>query len=431
MGEILTDGSRAARRRLGLLARRGERSGSVARDVARIIAAVRREGDRALLRYTRRFDGVRLTPRALAVSERELSRAEEAVAPATMRALRTAHRRISRFHGRQRERGFELREKGLRTGLRVTPLERVGVYVPGGRAAYPSTVLMNIVPARVAGVPDITVVTPPSAEGIAPEVLAAARMAGATRVLRIGGAQAIAALAYGTRSVPRVDKIVGPGNQWVAEAKRTVFGQVDIDMIAGPTEVLVVADGSARAELVAADMLAQAEHDPLAAALLLTTSRSLAGEVASELERQLSTLVRRTIARRSLARWGTIMVVRSLARATELANEIAPEHLELFVRRPRRLLPLLRNAGAVFLGEWTTEPLGDYVAGPNHVLPTGGTARFSSPLGVYDFVKRTSIIESSREALARLGPAVIRLARSEGLDAHARAVSVRLGRGRR
>jgi histidinol dehydrogenase len=310
--------------------------------------------------------------------------------------------------------------------MRITPLDRAGVYVPGGRAAYPSSVLMNVVPARVAGVRDITVATPPSPAGIKPEVLVAARIAGATRVVRAGGAQAIAALAYGTKSIARVDKIVGPGNVWVATAKRLVFGVVDIDMIAGPTEVLIVADQTANASFVAADMLAQAEHDPEAAAICITTSRAKGEEVAEEVVRQLAELGRREIAAKSLQRHGLVLVVRDLERAVEIANEIAPEHLELFVRRPRALLPRVRNAGAVFLGEYSTEAIGDYVAGPNHVLPTGGSARFSSPLGVYDFVKRTSIIEATRQGLARVAASAVALAESEGLTGHAAAVRRRL-----
>jgi histidinol dehydrogenase len=278
------------------------------------------------------------------------------------------------------------------------------------------------VPAKVAGVPDITVVTPPGAEGIRAEVLLAARLAGATRIVRAGGAQAVGALAYGTETVARVDKIVGPGNVYVATAKRLVFGQVDIDMIAGPSEVLIVADESAAPEFVAADMLAQAEHDPRAAAICLVDDEALGHAVAAELQLQLAELARREIASRSLASYGMILVTRSLDRAVEIANAIAPEHLELFVRRPRALLGRVRDAGAVFLGQHSTEALGDYLAGPNHVLPTGGTARFASPLGVYDFVKRTSIIEATRRGFERLAPAVERLAGAEGLDGHAAAV---------
>jgi len=429
MVEVLRDGTPAAKRRLAVLLARGRHAGSVEPEVRRIIAAVRKLGDGALLDFTRRFDRVELRRRDLFVSRRELDAAAARVDPGVRRALERAHRRLVRFHRKQVERGFELHEEGIRTGVRITPLAHVGVYVPGGRAAYPSSVLMNVVPAKVAGVPEITVATPPGPDGIRPEVLLAARIAGATRVLRAGGAQAVAALAYGTRTVARVDKIVGPGNVWVATAKRLVFGEVDIDMIAGPSEVLVIADGTASAAFVAADLLAQAEHDPQAAAICLATSRKTAHGVVREVVRQLAELERRKTASGSLRRYGTVLLVGSIERAVEIANAIAPEHLELFVRKPRRVLPLVRNAGAVFLGQWTTEPLGDYAAGPNHVLPTGGSARFSSPLGVYDFVKRTSIIEVSRRGFERLAPTVERLARCEGLEGHARAVSLRRADG--
>src|SRR5881397_2978379 len=338
--------------------------------------------------------------------------------PSVRRDLALAARRIRAFHARQRERSWSFRDaSGARLGQRIEPLERVGVYVPGGRAAYPSTVLMTVIPARVAGVGEVIAVSPVGKDGDTPIVLAACHVAGVDRLYRIGGAQAVAALAYGTESVPRVDKIVGPGNLWVATAKRLVFGQVDIDSIAGPSEVLVVADGAADAELVAADLLAQAEHDPLAAAICVTPDRRLAARVAAALDRQLASLPRRAVAARALANFGAIVVVRSLAQALEIANHLAPEHLELAVRAPRRWLARVRHAGAVFLGQDAPEAFGDYLAGPNHVLPTGGTARFASPLGVYDFVKRTSIIEAGPRTMARLGPAVVRLARLAGADA--------------
>jgi histidinol dehydrogenase len=414
MLEVLKDGSAQAKARIAKLLAREGGDAKIESQVAAIIGAVRRNGDNALLRYTKRFDGVALRARDIIVSKAEIDRAERMVKPEIRRALQKAQSRIAKFHRLQREKGFELREKGLRTGIRVTPLERVGVYVPGGRAAYPSSVLMNIVPAKMAGVDDITVVTPPSSAGIRPEVLLAARLAGASRVVRVGGAQAVAALAYGTETVERVDKIVGPGNIYVATAKRQVFGVVDIDMIAGPTEVLIIADSSADPEFVAADMLAQAEHDPLAVAAVA---------------RQLAQLPRKAIAGRSLRRYGTVVHVAGLARAIEITNDIAPEHLELFVKQPRKLLDKIRHAGAVFLGQYATEALGDYVAGPNHVLPTGGSARFASPLGVYDFIKRTSIIEADREGLAKLATTVDRLAMSEGLEGHALAVRKRLAGG--
>jgi histidinol dehydrogenase len=343
--------------------------------------------------------------------------------------LRLAARRIAAFHARQRERSWTWRDaSGARCGVRVAPLERVGLYVPGGRAAYPSTVLMTAVPARVAGVRELVAVSPSGVRGVDPVILAACHVAGVDALYRVGGAQAVAALAYGTESIPRVDKIVGPGNVYVATAKRLVFGRVDIDSIAGPSEVLILADASADAAVVAADMLAQAEHDPEAAAMCVTTSRPLARRVAASLDAQLAALPRRAIAARSLARFGAIVVVPGRADALAVANALAPEHLELAVAAPRRWLAGVRHAGAVFFGTGAPEAFGDYLAGPNHVLPTGGTARFASPLGVWDFLKRTSVIEAGRATLDRLGPAVARLARAEGLEAHARAVEARLGR---
>jgi len=430
MLDVLKDGSKKAAARLETLESRAEDSARVEPVVADILRSVRRDGDAALVRLTKKFDGVSLDRRSLIVGKRDLERAEKQVPAATRTALRTAYRRITRFHKHQCERGFEISEDGLRLGMRVTPLARAGVYVPGGSAAYPSSVLMNIVPARVAGVDDITVVTPPSPDGIRPEVLFAARLAGADRVVQVGGAQAVGALAYGTDSVERVDKIVGPGNVYVATAKRLVFGVVDIDMVAGPSEVLIIADDSADPRFVAADMLAQAEHDPLAAAICIATSAQVAGRVVAEVERQLAELERRAIAEKSIERFGTVLAVDSVERAAEIADDIAPEHLELFVRRPRRLASRIRNAGAIFLGQYAAEALGDYAAGPNHVLPTGGAARFSSPLGVYDFVKRTSIIEATRAGFERLAPTVERLALSEGLEGHARSVTRRLENGR-
>jgi histidinol dehydrogenase len=319
---------------------------------------------------------------------------------------------------------------GVTVGQRITPLDRVGVYVPGGKASYPSSVLMNVIPAKVAGVKEIIVVSPPSPQGYHPAILAAAWLAGADQFFCVGGAQAVAALAYGTRSVPRVDKIVGPGNIYVATAKRLVFGQVDIDMIAGPSEVLVIADDSASPAYVAADMLSQAEHDELAAPLCLTTSEEVARAVVQALGEQLTALKRGKIAAASLRRYGAVIVARDRAELIDLANTIAAEHVELAVRHPHAWLKDIRHAGAIFLGHLSTEPFGDYIAGPNHVLPTGGTARFSSPLGVYDFLKRTSIIRASLQALAALGPHVVRLAEMEGLEAHARAVQYRLNGGK-
>jgi histidinol dehydrogenase len=429
---VLRAGTPRAKARLAALAARGEAaSARVEADVRRIIAAVRRGGDRALIRLTRKYDGVALTPRRLRVPSDDLAAAFRDL-PARARAdLALAARRIRFFHARQRrqtdDRSWATRDaEGARLGQLVRPLERVGVYVPGGRAAYPSTVLMTVVPARVAGVDEVVAVSPAGAEGHPQVILAACHVAGVDALYRVGGAQAVAALAYGTRTIPRVDKVVGPGNIWVATAKQLCFGQVDIDSIAGPSEVLIIADASADAGLVAADMLAQAEHDPEAAAICLTPSVRLGAAVGAALETQLAALERRGIAERSVRRFGAVIVTASLGEAADLANRLAPEHLEVLVRNPGRLVAKLRNAGAIFVGPHAPEAFGDYLAGPNHVLPTGGTARFASPLGVYDFTKRTSLIEGSARTLARLGPAVARLARLEGLTAHARSVERRL-----
>ncbi|TMA62692.1 MAG: histidinol dehydrogenase [Deltaproteobacteria bacterium] len=429
---VYTSGSAAARRRLARLERRGEVAGArVEADVRRIIEAVRRRGDRALLAFTRRFDGVSLRRGELRVPDGALARAYRKQPPTVRRDLALAARRIRAFHARQRERSWSFRDAtGARLGQRIEPLARVGVYIPGGRAVYPSTVLMTVVTARVAGVREVIAVTPAQKGGDHPLdnplILAACHVAGVDRLYRLGGAQAIAALAFGTETVPRVDKIVGPGNIYVATAKRLCYGHVAIDAIAGPSEVVIVADRSADPELVAADMLAQAEHDPLAAAVCLTTDRRLAARVVVALAAQLATLPRRAIAARALAAFGAIVVTRSVAEAVEIANRLAPEHLELAVRDPGPVAAGVRHAGAVFLGQDAPEALGDYLAGPNHVLPTGGTARFASPLGVYDFVKRTSVIGAGPRTLATLGPPVVRLARLEGLDAHGRAIERRL-----
>lgn len=428
---IVRTKGRAFERRLALLEARGDQaSAKVEQAVRKIVTDVRRRGDAALFAYTKRFDGVALTARTVEVPQAELAEAAASLSPAVRSALRLAARRVTAFHRRQRQGSWMFRDAtGARLGQQVRALDRVGVYVPGGTAAYPSSVLMNVIPAKVAGVGEVIGVTPPGRASA--EVLAAAHIAGIDRLFRVGGAQAIGALAYGTQSIPRVDKICGPGNIFVATAKRLVFGAVDIDMIAGPSEVLIVADGRARPDLVAADMLSQAEHDPLAAAILVTPSATLAERVARALRQQLGELDRQAIARRALARYGTAFVTSSLAEAIELANRIAPEHLELAVKNPERWLPAVRHAGAIFLGEHAPEPFGDYLAGPNHVLPTGGSARFSSPLGVYDFIKRSSVIAAGPRTIAKLGPAVALLARLEGLDAHARAVERRLGDGAR
>jgi len=402
----------------------------VARRVGEIIAAVREQGDAALLDFTRRFDHVTLGAAELAVTAAEYAAAEVAVGAPTLRSLRYAAERIERFHQECAPRSWRMKDdNGSRLGQEVRPLDRVAVYVPGGRAAYPSTVLMTVVPARVAGVREIVLVSPPAPDGsMNAAVLAAARIAGVTEAYRVGGAQAVAALAYGTATIRKVDKIVGPGNIYVALAKAQVFGDVGIDMVAGPSEVLVVADDSADAAFVAADLLAQAEHDPMARAVLLTPSAGLRDAVAAELAVQLAVLPRREIAGAALASHGALVLTASLDEAVELANGLAPEHLELQVRDPEALLASVRHAGAVFLGRHTPEVVGDYVAGPNHVLPTGGTARFSSALSTEDFVTRLSVIDYSPEGLAEAGPHVGRLSRVEGLDGHGAAAAVRIAR---
>lgn len=418
----------ACQRRLHKLFARGEHaSEQVEKTVRSIIADIKRRGDRAVCAYTQTFDRVRITPSTLTVTAAAMDAALAQLSRPDRSALQVAARRITTFHRKQRQASWSYRDNlGVTLGQRVAPLQRVGVYVPGGKAAYPSSVLMNVIPAKVAGVKEVIVVSPPSPQGYHPGILAAARLAGADAFFQMGGAQAIAALAYGTSTVPRVDKIVGPGNIYVATAKRLVFGQVDIDMIAGPSEVLVIADDSASPRDVAADMLSQAEHDELAAPLCLTTSERVAEAVVQAIDEQLITLKRNSIAAVSMRQQGVVIVARDRAEAIDLANTIAPEHLELAVKDPRSWLSELHHAGAIFLGHLSTEPFGDYIAGPNHVLPTGGTARFSSPLGVYDFLKRTNIIEASSRAMAALGPYIVRLAEMEGLEAHARAVQYRL-----
>jgi histidinol dehydrogenase len=396
--------------------------------VSAILQDVRRHGDAALLDHTRRLDGWgAASVDALRVDPADLAAAAASLDPALLASLRRAARNIARFHEKQRESGFlDVEADGTLLGQRVAPLRRVGIYVPGGRAAYPSSVLMNAVPAAVAGVESIVMVTPAPEGRVLPVVLAAAHLAGVTEVLRIGGAQAVGALAFGTATIERVDKIVGPGNRWVAEAKRQVFGEVDIDMVAGPSEILVIADEGADPRHVAADLVAQAEHDPDAVAWLVTTSPELAARVPGEIELLLAGNPRRGIARAALEAHGLAVVVPDLAAAAEVADLRAPEHLELLVAEPLALAGRIRNAGAIFLGPSSPEPVGDYFAGPNHVLPTGGSARFSSPLGVYDFVKRTSLVGLSPERLLRDADDVVRLAEAEGLHGHAEAVRVRL-----
>lgn len=408
-----------------LMPDRQEENARVTDAVAAIIRDVRANGDEALYRLSEKFDGAR--PASIEVPQAEIDAATETVGPKFIKILNEAAENIRAFHKRQIREGFVIADKpGVILGQRVIPLSRAGVYIPGGTAAYPSTVLMDVIPAVLAGVSEVVMTTPPSRGGtVAPEILAAAKVAGASRVLRVGGAQAVAALAYGTKTVPRVDKIVGPGNVYVAEAKRQVFGQVGIDIIAGPSEILIIADQNANPAFVAADMLSQAEHDKNAASVLVTDSRTLANAVAGEIEAQIPLLSRKEIARVSIDQNGRIFVVNDLAEAAETSNEIAPEHLELCVDDPFALLPRVKNAASVFLGRYCPEALGDYFAGPNHTLPTVATARFASPLGVEDFVKRAQFTYYTKDALAAVADQVATFAAREGLTAHARSVTIR------
>lgn len=394
--------------------------------VREIIDTVIRDGDKALLEYCRRYDGAHLT--ALEVTPQEREAAMTAVPGELLRILQEAAANIRKFHSAQVRTGFILNDTdGVLMGQKVIPMDAVGIYVPGGTAAYPSTVLMDCIPAKLAGCPQVVMVTPPGRDGkLAPAILAAANIAGVDRIFKVGGAQAVAALAYGTQSVPRVDKIVGPGNAFVAEAKRQVFGQVAIDMIAGPSEILVVADSTANPKYVAADLLSQAEHDKLASAVLVTDSMELAQAVQQQLEQQLMTLPRQEIARTSIEKNGKIIVADTLDAAIEIANAIAPEHLELAVDEPFDYLDKIRHAGSVFLGKYCPEALGDYLAGPNHTLPTSGTARFSSPLSVDDFVKKTQYTYYTPAALKKVAKDIALFAETEGLSAHARSATVRL-----
>ncbi|HUP30762.1 MAG TPA: histidinol dehydrogenase [Usitatibacter sp.] len=413
-----------------LLAFEGAQDEGVERDTAAILEGVRTRGDAALLEYTTRFD--RWTPRSFAEVEVPLEQAQRALE--NLRAderdaLGFAADRIRAYHERQVQESWRAEEAdGTVLGQQVTPLDRVGLYVPGGKAAYPSSVLMSAVAAKVAGVRELVMVTPTPDGKLNAPVLAAAALAGVDRILRIGGAQAVGALAYGTASIPAVDKIVGPGNAYVAAAKRRVFGRVGIDMVAGPSEVLVIADGSANPDWVAMDLFSQAEHDEIAQAMLLSPDARLIDAVAASMAKQLQAMPRRAIIAASLAARGALILVRDLAEACELANRIAPEHLELAVADPEALLPRIRHAGAIFLGHHASESLGDYCAGPNHVLPTSRTARFSSPLGVYDFQKRSSVIKVSGEGARTLGRVAATLARAEGLEAHARSAEWRMDR---
>jgi histidinol dehydrogenase len=394
--------------------------------VGAIIDDVRARGDRALIEYAARFDNVELTPSELRIDVDQLRRFSEKVDKRVVQSLREAIRNVRAFHERQIEESWIMNAvAGVELGQRIAPLERVGVYVPGGTAAYPSSVVMNVVPAQVAGVERIVVATPPRTLAETPAVAAALLELNVREVFAVGGAQAIAALAFGTETVPRVDKITGPGNKYVAAAKKLVFGVVGIDAIAGPTEVVIVADETASAEFIAADLLAQAEHGEDTSSILITTSESLAATVAEELERQLATLPRREIATASLKEYGAIILVQNLERACGMVDELAPEHVEIVTRDDDSVAAKINHAGAIFFGPYTPEAVGDYLAGPNHVLPTGRTARFSSPLGVYDFVKRTSLLRYSEAAFSAVADSVAVLAEAEGLGGHARSASMR------
>jgi histidinol dehydrogenase len=409
-----------------LLSRLAGADAETRQSVAGILGDVLARGDTAIREHTLRFDGVDLAPSAWELDSSAWHEALERIAPGLREALTRAVGQVSEYHQRQRDSGFHLAESdGSVVGMKVAPLDRVGLYVPGGKASYPSSVVMNAVPALVAGVQEIIAVLPPT--GVTDVVLAACALSGVTRVFRIGGAQAIAALAYGTKTIPRVDKIVGPGSRWVAEAKRQVVGQVGIDMMAGPTEVVIIADATARAERVAVDMIAQAEHDEDATSWCVTTDPDLAEALPAELDRALSRTPRAEIAHASLERNGLIALAGSMRDAIEVVNRRAPEHVQIAAEGAERVATAIRNAGAIFLGDDTPEPVGDYMAGPSHVLPTGGTARYASPLGVYDFIKRTSVIRYSYARLAREADSIIALAEAEGLYAHAEAVRMRVG----
>ena len=419
------DGS-AERQTLELLrSRSGEVDRKVATVVTQIIETVRQEGDAALRRYAEQFDSA--APARLEVTKEEIEQALDTADADFVQALRRAKENITAFHARQKQQSFwDAQPNGVILGQRVRGLHRVGLYVPGGTAAYPSSVLMNAIPAKIAGVEEHIMVTPPNKNGGAnPDILAAAAIAGVDRVFLTGGAQAVAALAYGTQTIPQVDKIVGPGNIYVATAKKLLYGQVDIDMIAGPSEILVVADDTADPVYLAAVLMSQAEHDRLASAILLCTSEKIAQKTIEEIERQSLSLSRREMILDSLENFGAVIVCRDFEQMVQLANEIAPEHLEVMTENPQALLPKLVNAGSIFLGAYSPEPLGDYFAGPNHVLPTSGTARFFSPLSVDSFIKKSSYISYTRQALLKAKDDIIKLADTEGLTAHANAVKVR------
>lgn len=425
MTVLKTDGVRELEFLKQLEARSGEVNKAVTESVLKIVEDVKKLGDRAVLDYTMRFDGA--VPASLEVSREEINDALTTADPVFVSALLNAMENISDFHNRQKQQGFiNPLPNGVILGQRVRGLERVGLYVPGGTAAYPSSVLMNAVPAKIAGVKELIMVTPPTKEGKAnPDILVAAAIAGVDRVFLLGGAQAVAALAYGTETVPKVDKIVGPGNIYVATAKKLLYGVVDIDMIAGPSEILILADETADPKYLAADLMSQAEHDKLASAILLTTSEAVAEQTNFEIKRQVQALSRKEIIEQSLANYGVTMICKDMNEAVDLANRIAPEHLEVMAENPLGYIGRLDNAGSIFLGKYAPEPLGDYYAGPNHVLPTSGTARFFSPLSVDDFVKRSSFIYYTEDALCEAKEDIVCIAQREGLTAHANSITVR------
>ena len=413
-----------------LLKRSPNQYSAYEKDVAKILEDVKREGDEALFGYTARFDGAHLDAETVRVTEQEIQEAYDQIDEELLGIIRRALHNIRTYHEKQRQNSwFDSRPDGTILGQKVTALARVGVYVPGGKAAYPSSVLMNIAPAKAAGVDEIIMVTPPDKNGkVTPTTLVAAKEAGADVVYKIGGAHAIGALAYGTESIPKVDKIVGPGNIYVALAKKAVYGHVSIDAIAGPSEILVIADDSANPSYVAADLLSQAEHDELASAILVTTSEELADAVSKEVDRFTAQLSRKEIIQKSLDNYGYILIAESMDEAISIANEIASEHLEIQTKNPYDVMTKIRNAGAIFIGEYSSEPLGDYFAGPNHVLPTNGTAKFFSPLSVDDFIKKSSIIAYSKEALEKVHEDIESFAAAERLTAHANSIHVRFNK---
>lgn len=399
---------------------------TIQKTVDAILDDIKRIGDQALFKYTEKFDHVSLNTKSVEVAPKEKTAATKKIDARALRALKEAAKRIEQFSKQHLEKSWEYTKEGITLGLHFSPLERVGIYVPGGKAAYPSSVLMTAIPARVAGVKEIIMCSPCPAGEINHAVLAAAKIAGVNRIFKVGGAQAIAAMAYGTKTISKVDKIVGPGNIYVNWAKKMVFGQVDIDMMAGPTEICILADGSAQPAYIAADLLAQAEHDQMACPLLITNNSNYASRVEGEVRRQLTKLERKSIASESIQKRALIVLVRNLNEGVELINDVAPEHLELALKDPKSYLPKIKHAGAIFVGEHTPETIGDYIAGPSHVLPTNGTARYFSLLRASNFLKATSIISFSKKALKKYGPQASRIANLEGLTAHARAVDVRL-----